>query len=136
MNILEELKRPFPVKSLRWRQGGGGKELVYIDARQAVQRLDEVMGTDWQCRYSHVGDHGVICEIGLKINDEWVWRSDGSGETKIEAEKGAMSRAFVRTCARWGLGAYLYSLKDKNNIPDWATPEGYDALLEKRKEEA
>ena len=87
MNITDQLKRPFPVNQLKWRKGPGGKELVYIDARQFQHRLDDVFGMGWQCRFTHVTD-----------------------------------------------GKYLYELKDKNNIPKWATPEGFDEIINNREE--
>lgn len=131
-DIMKQLQRPFPTNQLKWRKGPGGKELVYIDARQYQQRLTDVMGMDWQCRFSHVTPTGVVCEVGLLIEGEWRWRSNGAGETSIEGEKGQFTDAFKRACVMWGVGKYLYSINDKNNIPEWATPEGYDRLMESR----
>jgi hypothetical protein len=134
-NLLVDLKRPFPVKQLSWRSGGGPKKLVYINARQYQQRLDEVCGALWQCKYPNVTESGVTeCSVGIKIGDEWVWRSSGAGSTKIEGEKGTFTDSFKRACAAWGIGRYLYNLKDENNIPDWATPEGYDKIIKARQE--
>jgi len=133
MTIHEQLMRPFPVNQLKWRKGPGSKELVYIDARQFQKRLDDVMGMDWQCRFTHVTENGCVCEVGLRINGEWLWRANGAGETQIEGEKGQFSDAFKRACVMWGIGKYLYEIKDKNSIPDWATPEGYDKAIKARK---
>ena len=135
MSILVQLARPFPVDQLHWRKGPGGKELVYLDARQYQKRLDEVMGLDWQCRFSHASEAGVVCEVGLLIDGEWRWRSNGAGETDIEGKKGQFSDAFKRACTMWGVGKYLYFLKDRDNIPAWATPEGYDEILKQREAE-
>ena len=132
MNLLEQLKRPFPVNQLKWRKGPGGKELVYIDARQYQQRLDEIMGLDWQCKFSHVTSGGVVCEVGLLIDGEWRWRANGAGETQIEGDKGQFSDAFKRACVMWGVGKYLYNIKDKNNLPEWAYPEKYDQIIAER----
>lgn len=147
MNILDQLKYPFPVDAIHWRVGSTngdktkGMALAYIDARDVMQRLDMVMGADWQCRYSHHGPQGTICEVGLYIDGEWRWRSDGAGETDYEATKGAMSDAFKRAAVRWGVGQYLYSLgtswvpitsrgrsyiiEDDNRpqLPNWAIPD-------------
>ncbi|MCP5002531.1 MAG: hypothetical protein GY941_01065, partial [Planctomycetes bacterium] len=56
--------------------------------------------------------HGnkTICYISIKIGDEWVTKSDGAGDTKVEAEKGSISDAFKRAAVKWGIGRYLYSL--------------------------
>ena len=50
------LKRPFPINKLRWRKGGGSKELVYITARDVMDRLDSVFGVSgWQTKYEFIG---------------------------------------------------------------------------------
>lgn len=151
--ILRGLMRPFEARQISWRVGATDREktkgiaLAYIDARDVMQRLDEVMGLNWQCRYSHA-DKKTICDIGLKLNNEWVWRSGGAGDTDVEAEKGAISDAFKRAAVLWGIGRYLYSLPNKwvaikehgksyalaesQSLPAWATPEGYDKIMAKR----
>ena len=44
MNPERDLKRPFPINKLRWRQGQGNSgELVYITARDVMDRLDDVL---------------------------------------------------------------------------------------------
>lgn len=147
------LKRPFEPKALSWRVGATNGEktqgiaLAYIDARDVMQRLDEVFGLGWQCRYSHA-EGKTICEIGVQIDGSWVWRAGGAGDTDVEAEKGAISDAFKRAAVLFGIGRYLYSLPNKwvaikpagrsyslaetPALPSWATPEGFDALMEKR----
>ena len=150
---LDDLKVPFPVDRIRWRIGATSKDktscmpLAYVDARDVMKRLDDVCGLDWQCKYSHVTPQGVVCDIGLRfpviddgdaIGAEWIWRSNGAGETQIEAEKGALSDAFKRAAVMWGVGRYLYYLPNKwvdlkngkftpPQLPDWATPEGFEA---------
>lgn len=128
--ILHQLRRPFPVSRLKWRSGPGGKRLVYIDARDVMSRLDEVMGTLWQSRVDHVTPKGVVVSIGLYIDGQWIWRADGAGETGIEGEKGQFSDALKRSAVSWGVGRYLYAMGSHgpDNIPRWATPEGYDEL--------
>ena len=126
-----------------------GIALAYIDARDVMKRLDEVMQFDWQCRYPLADNGLLICEIGLKIKDEWLWRANGAGDTQVEAEKGKASDAFKRAAVMWGIGRYLYSIPNswvsitpagrsyklaaRPQLPEWATPEGYDAIIEQRK---
>jgi len=152
-DLADRLKEPFPVKSIHWRIGARTRDktkgiaLAYIDARDVMHRLDTVAGPlKWQCRYSHVTAKGVICEIGIHVDGEWIWRANGAGDTDVEAEKGAMSDAFKRAAVMWGIGRYLYMLPNTwvalenegkklsgtPNLPAWATPEGYKAALEKR----
>jgi hypothetical protein len=100
-----------------WRVGSISKKdktkakaLAYLDARDVMNRLDAVCGpANWQCRYSHAAVK-TVCDIGLRVDSEWVWKADGAGDTDIEAEKGSLSDAFKRSAVRWGIGRYLYDL--------------------------
>lgn len=114
---LAKLLEPFPKELVSWRAqhltAGGDKALAlaYIDARDVMNRLDDVCGGDgWQCEYPHAGSK-TICSIGIKCGEEWVWKADGAGDTDIEAEKGAISDAFKRAAVKWGIGRYLYDLE-------------------------
>ncbi len=136
-NPERDLKRPFPVNKLRWRQGQGNSgELVYITARDVMDRLDDVFGVEgWSDDYEWLGDR-LLCKISCKLNGSgWVTKSDGAEDSNIEAIKGAYSDSFKRAAVKWGIGRYLYHPKafDTSKQPaSWATPEGYDELMEKR----
>ena len=113
---LSELKKPFAPERVSWRVGSTnadksrGLALAYIDARDVQDRLDEVCEPhNWQCRYALLGTT-TICEIGIRIGDEWVWKADGAGATDVEGEKGALSDALKRAAVKWGIGRYLYDL--------------------------
>ncbi len=144
--LLAKLKEPFDPKFVKWRVGATtadkskGIALAYIDAREVMKRLDDVFGvTGWQSRFSHVTERMVTCEIGAKVNNEWVWKSDGAGDTAVEAEKGSLSDALKRTAVLWGIGRYLYylpnewvelvpagkshKLKNTPTLPKWALPK-------------
>lgn len=120
-DIFEKLSAPFPPDRVSWRIGSTngdktkGLALAYIDARDVMQRLDDVVGPDrWQNRYPHANGK-TVCEIGILIHPgilpgEWVWKSDGAGDSDVEAEKGALSDAFKRAAVRWGIGRYLYEI--------------------------
>jgi hypothetical protein len=115
-DLFDRLAAPFPPDAISWRVGSTtqdkakGMALAYLDARDVANRLDDVCGPDgWQNRYSHVGQT-TVCEIGLKVNNEWLWKADGAGATDIEAEKGQLSDSFKRSAVRWGIGRYLYGL--------------------------
>jgi hypothetical protein len=161
MNIFEQLKRPFAEDRIHWRIGNTnakklnvkpweatkGSALAYVDARDVMQRLDEVVGpANWQCRYPLADSGLLICEVGILLNNEWVWKANGAGDTQVEAEKGKCSDAMKRAAVLWGVARYLYylpfawcdlengKLKYNPPLPVWATPEGYDKMLAKRKD--
>ena len=139
--LLRQLSMPFDPAKIHWRVGATTKDkakgiaLAYINARDVMRRLDQVMGLDWQCRYPFEG----CCEIGLYIGGEWRWRSNGAGETDIEGEKGRYSDAFKRAAVMWGIGRYLYYLENiwvplkpqgrsyaiaqPPQLPSWAIPK-------------
>jgi len=149
MNLHEKLMMPFPVNKINWRVGATNRDktkgiaLAYIDARDVMHRLDDVVGMEnWQCRYPFPG----CCDIGIRIDGDWMWKANGAGETQVEGEKGMYSDSFKRAAVMWGIGRYLYALPnvwvelDPNRriieppkLPSWSTPEGYMELLEKRK---
>jgi hypothetical protein len=114
--LFTALAAPFPPDRVSWRVGSTtgdkskGMALAYIDARDVMHRLDSTCGpAGWQCRYPHANGK-TVCEVGLKVDGEWIWKADGAGDTDYEAEKGALSDAFKRAAVRWGIGRYLYDL--------------------------
>ena len=113
--IMKALAKPFPADRVHWRVGSTTKDkakgmaLAYLDSRDVQDRLDEVCGHLWQCKHEWSSGTRLQCAIGVKLGDEWVWRSDGAGDTQVEAEKGAFSGAFKRAAVQWGIGRYLYS---------------------------
>ena len=123
---LADLRKPFDPKKVSWRIGSTnadktkGMALAYIDARDVQDRFDEVCGIEgWANRFIPMHDKKTVCEIGVKVSHgsdlagprmEWVWKSDGAGDSDVEAEKGALSDAFKRAAVKWGVGRYLYDL--------------------------
>jgi len=123
----EALCAPFPQEAVHWRaqtvtkDGTRALALAYLDARNVMDRLDSVCGPEnWQDEYASANGR-TICKIGIKINNEWVWKSDGAGDTKVEAEKGGISDAFKRAAVKWGIGRYLYGIETP-----WVPCESYE----------
>ena len=139
-DLIQQLKQPFNPKVLHWRVGATNKDktsgiaLAYLNARDVAKRFDDVMGLNWANRHPYEG----CCEIGLKIDNEWIYRANGAGETDIEGEKGRYSDSFKRAAVMWGVGRYLYYLPNvwvpikpqgrshvlaqTPNLPTWAMP--------------
>jgi hypothetical protein len=114
---LTKLATPFPPEAVSWRVGSTnadktkGMALAYIDSRDVQNRLDEVCGPEnWQVRFPWSDGKALACEIGIRIDGEWVWKGDGAGATDVEADKGRFSDAFKRAAVHWKIGRYLYDL--------------------------
>lgn len=117
-DICKRLAEPFDPAIVSWRVGptnqdkSKGMALAYIDARDVMRRLDEVCGPEnWQNDYPWSDGKRVVCRIGIRIGEEWIWKTDGAGDTDTEGEKGALSDAFKRSAVHWGIGRYLYDTK-------------------------
>ena len=108
---LNKLKKEIP---FRWRiqnfskDGTKASAVAYIDARDVMNLLDEVVGPqNWQDDYRNEGEM-LIAGIGIKVGDEWVWKYDTGTKTTFEEDKGQISDAFKRAAVKWGIGRFLY----------------------------
>jgi hypothetical protein len=116
---LEDLKKELPykwrVQSIRY---GKATCVAYIDARDAQDLLDDVVGPqNWQSLFYE--ENGLLfCKVGIQVSTytgpnavaSWVWKSDTGSESKVEKDKGHASDAFKRACVSWGIGRFLYRL--------------------------
>ena len=88
---LFKLSVPFKDENISWRiqrlkkDGTAGLVLGYINVRQVQDRLTEVMGTDWQCKHEVFGGKRS-CHLGLKLDGNWIWRSDAARDTQLDAD--------------------------------------------------
>lgn len=149
LTLQQKLECPLPPSAVSWRIGRKTQDkkkaqlLAYIDARDVMLWLDRACGfANWQTRYTLADSGLLICEIGIRVDGEWLWRANGAGDTQVEAEKGKCSDAFKRAAVLWGVGRYLYDLPtpwveidqygkwDRDPaLPPKATPAGYMAAL-------
>lgn len=132
--LLEELKKPFEYK---WKIQSVPKVkdwvekkwncVAYMDARDCMDTLDKYCEEGWQSDFYEV-KWKVFCKVGIKIDREWLWRSDSwalESNDNVEEEttsKGETSDAFKRACVQWGIGRFLY---EKEII--WISNEEYQA---------
>lgn len=135
--LLENLKKPV---SYKWKIQSVPKEnknkpwewkngncVAYIDARDCMDTLDMYCEEGWQNEFYEVKGK-VFCKVGIKINGEWLWKSDSwalEENENVEYEttsKGETSDAFKRACVQWGIGRFLY---EKDII--WISHEEYEA---------
>lgn len=126
--MFSELSAPFPPEAIHWRaqtvkrDGSAALALAYLDARDVMDRLDEVCGPEnWRDSYVETAKGRLICTLEIRCFGEWIAKSDGAGESDMEGEKGAISGALKRAAVKWGIGRYLYDL---SNV--WAPCESYE----------
>lgn len=132
--MLDQLSAPFMPSAIHWRaqnvskNGDKALALAYIDARDVMDRLDAIMGpTNWRDSYVETPKGRLLCTLELRIDGEWIGKSDGAGDTDVEGEKGAISDALKRAAVKWGIGRYLYNL---GNV--WAPCESYEVNDKRR----
>lgn len=139
MPTTEDLKllfAEFPRDAVSWRAQSVTKDgtkalaLAYIDARDVMDRLDDVCGTEnWQDRYEFHGTR-TICYLSIRVGDEWITKADGAGDSDVEAEKGAISDALKRAAVKWGIGRYLYHI-----VSPWVQCDSYETEYQGKKKQ-
>lgn len=113
-NIIKELSKPLSISDVDFRiqsinKGGFATILAYKDARVDMNRLDEVCNGLWQKKYHYIESEKMLfCSVGIKIDNEWIWREDLGVESYADKKKGQASDSFKRACFNWGIGRELY----------------------------
>ena len=122
--ILEKLSEPIVP---RWRVQSLTKDkkkaivVPYLDSRMVQQRLDDVVGRANWCN-SYDPENGSS-SIGIRIDGEFISKSDVGVESKESKEKGKASDGFKRAAVLWGIGRNIYTIGSKilntneNGIP-------------------
>lgn len=83
--------------------------LLFKNARCDMNILDETVGVaNWQRRHYECKGN-LFCEIGIKIDNEWIWKGDCGSESYTDKEKGEASDSFKRSGVNWGIGRELYT---------------------------
>ncbi len=113
MSKLKELSKPLPINQIDFRvqsinKGGYATILAYKNARVDMHVLDDVIGAgNWQRDHKEV--KGVVyCGIGIRVDDNFVWKWDAGAESYSDAQKGEASDSFKRAGFNWGIGRELY----------------------------
>lgn len=149
--LSAQLADPFPASGVLWRAGSVSRDkkraqaLAYAEPRVYEDRLNDVLGPDWSCRFTTWGEQRLICELTVRFEDdsgelrEITRTSSGEFDSGDRVAQGtaAEAQAFKRACSKFGLGRYLYDLPaawvgyDENsrrltetpNLPNWALPK-------------
>ena len=104
--------------------------LIYKNARCDMNILDETVGAEnWQREHYEVKGN-LFCRVGIRYNNEWIWKADCGTESYTEKEKGESSDSFKRSCFCHGIGRELYTSpkikikghtvqRDKRYVPEY-----------------
>ncbi|MCU0704482.1 MAG: Rad52/Rad22 family DNA repair protein [Fimbriiglobus sp.] len=140
------LTAPFQLNEVKFKpqsvKGNRALALAYIDCRVIQDRLDEVLGVEnWMDEYEILTDGSVMCRLKLRLNGEWVIKTDvGSPSEQPDSGdrlKAAFSDALKRAAVKFGIGRYLYRLpavwcdydpqkrqfSSAPSLPAWAVPK-------------
>lgn len=113
------LTAPFPADAVHWKplsvKGNRALAAAYLDARAVMQRLDSVFGVGgWKDAYQLVNGGSVVCKLSVKVEGEWVEKSDVGSPSEQPDDgdklKAAFSDALKRAAVKLGIGRYLHRL--------------------------
>lgn len=116
--LLRKLGEYFSPEVLHWKpqavSGNRALAVVYLSAREVMDRLDEVVGPlRWQDTYSVLPSGAVQCRLSITVAGVTVTREDVGGQSEQPDEddrlKAAFSDALKRAAVKFGIGRYLYS---------------------------
>jgi hypothetical protein len=139
------LTAPFPADAVHWKplavKGNRALAAAYLDARAVMQRLDSVFGVGgWKDSYVITSSGSVVCTLSLKIDGEWVEKTDVGSPSEQPDDgdklKAAFSDSLKRAACKCGIGRYLYRLPSQwvdydpqkkqfvkaPALPSWALP--------------
>lgn len=127
---IENLKREIPYK---WKVQNYNKDktkgncVAFIDARDAMNLLDRVVGSEnWSDSYEVINGN-LYCKLSIYDPEKgmWVTKTDCGTESAAEKEKGEASDSFKRAAVKWGIGRFLYTkgfiwvpVKNKSVVDD------------------
>lgn len=112
MSNVKQLRKTIPFK---WRVQSvikgtkpKAKMIAYVDARDVAEHLDNIVGSQNWCDEYYEVNSKTYCRIGIKVGDEWIFKSDVGSESKVEGIKGEASDAFKRAAVKWGINRDAY----------------------------
>lgn len=114
--LFKRLAAPFPYQDIDWRvqntneDNTKGRAVPYLRFQAIADRLDDVVGPmNWENEYVSGPCGGVVCRLSLRIDGEWLRKSNGADNTSFEPVKGGLTDAFKRAAVMWNIGRYLYN---------------------------
>jgi hypothetical protein len=128
-DLFAALSAPFDAQETRARMQGG-RQVQYITARTAMNRLDSVLGPEnWWDEYVP-GENSVLCRLTVRLPDgSTLTKADAGGYAGMpdqgDDDKSGFSDAFKRAAVKFGVGRYLY----RDGVPTFATNAAKDSGL-------
>lgn len=112
-DLFAALAAPFESHEVKVRPAQNGRQLHYITARTAMNRLDNVLGPEnWWDEYTPL-ENSVLCKLTIRMPDgTTVTKSDAGGYAGMadqgDDDKSGFSDGFKRAAAKFGVARYLY----------------------------
>jgi hypothetical protein len=123
-DLFAALAAPFDAQEVRARSQAG-RQVQYITARTAMNRLDTVLGPEnWWDEYVP-GENSVLCRLTVRLPDgKTLTKADAGGYAGMpdsgDDDKSGFSDAFKRAAVKFGVGRYLY----RDGVPAFANQGG------------
>jgi hypothetical protein len=121
-DLFAALAAPFESQEVRIRTQAN-RQLAYITARTAMNRLDSVLGPEnWWDEYVP-GENSVLCRLTVRLPDgSTLTKADAGGYAGMpdsgDDDKSGYSDAFKRAAVKFGVGRYLY----RDGVPSFSRP--------------
>jgi Rad52/22 family double-strand break repair protein len=118
-DLFAALAAPFDSQEVRVRTQGN-RQLTYITARTAMNRLDSILGPEnWWDEYVP-GENSVLCRLTVRLPDgSTLTKADAGGYAGMpdsgDDDKSGYSDAFKRAAVKFGVGRYLY----RDGVPSY-----------------
>ena len=112
-DLFAALAAPFETNEVKIRPSQNGRQLHYITARTAMNRLDSILGPEnWWDEYVPL-EKSVVCKLSVRLPDGLViTKSDAGGYAGMsdggDDDKSGFSDAFKRAASKFGVARYLY----------------------------
>ena len=116
--ILLKLREPFDLSELDFRPMIVTKDkkraqaAIYADPRAYMARLDEIY-PGWECTFTTWGVDRIICHLTIAgVTRSSTGEMDKQSESQEIGGTAAEAQALKRAATQFGLGRYLYDVKD------------------------
>jgi hypothetical protein len=131
-DLFAALAAPFESHEIKVRSQTG-RQLHYITARTAMNRLDNVLGPEnWWDEYVP-SENSVLCRLTIRLPDgSTLTKCDAGGYAGMadsgDDDKSGYSDAFKRAAVKFGVARYLYRdgvptfVQERTGTPEPAAP--------------